>query len=143
MADPTPMVPTLGGDPYLRDPVRIIAYILNYYFSAPKSAMITWYNEAISFKHTLARRRDSEEEILPEAVSSELTAALTRIFGSQVQVEVTLHPGENDITKILRISVSVIVDGTPHMLDKNVTLSEDGQIVYVLTSEDDEEILTP
>jgi len=143
MTNPTPVVPTLSADSYLRDPVRIIAYTLTHYFAAPKSAMITWQNEAVSFKHTLADRRNGQEELLPEAISVELTALFSRIFGEPAQVDVSLHPGENEVTKTIRINVSVMMGGRLYSLDRNVTLSEDGRVSYAISNGDIEGVLTP
>jgi len=135
---PIPVVPTLGSDPYLTDPVEIIASVLRHYMSAPKTVTVTWITESISLRETLSRWGNEVTEVAVDKVREDLTDAFNRIFGAQVSVEVKSvdQPTGYDLV----ISVGVIVNGEPYSLNRNVTVSADGHIDYQQnTLPDDEE----
>lgn len=132
MADPTPVVLTLGGDSYIREPSRIIAYILNHYVSAPKSATTVWYDQTVSAQHTIAEYKDRTKEDMLDAMQRELTACYSRIFGAGVSVRLTAID-ETESEYRINISVAIVRAGETYGLDRNVQLTNDGRLEYVTT----------
>ncbi len=125
---PTPIILTLDSQSVLSNPIDIIAYVLRYYLTAPKSVSDTTYAAMISFADTASRYQDNLN-VTAQSVITDLSAVFNRFFnatnngGSSIDVTPT---DNGDGTYNLTIAITVSVQGRSYALGADVSIDNTG-----------------
>lgn len=114
-------IPTLGSQEFITKPQLMMAYVLRYYTTAPKSTSNTHYDQKISLTDTLSRY-GNDMSAITGPVRVELLAEFTRLFpDASIEIDVTTTSTDN-VTYELVISPIVTMDGMAYTVDKTVSI---------------------
>lgn len=126
-ANPTPIVPTLEGLGILSDPQDILAYVLRWYVTVPKSISDSTPDHIISIADSTSRYQNNPTRLV-EAVRNDLMGVYTRYFGpGSSTIDISVNDHGNGTYDII-IQIAAIVAGKSHTLGSNVTVGQDGAI---------------
>jgi hypothetical protein len=125
-----PIIPTLDTQGILSDPRDIMAYILHYYTTAPKSVSDSTPASMISLLDDISTYQ-SNANALANAATRSLQAAFANFYpaSSGNSASVTVETSDNgDDTYNLIIQVSVRVNTVPYTLGADVSISPTGTL---------------
>lgn len=127
----TNIIPTLDSQSVLVNPSDQLAYILRYYFTAPKSVSNTSLNYMISFADTASRYQNVATDLITQ-VTQDLMGVYNRFFPPQATTVNVSAENNGNGTYNITVQVSTVVNGTSYALGSDVTVNATGvlQIKY-------------
>lgn len=124
-ATPTAIIPTLDTQSILANPKDIMAYVLRYYFTAPKSVSNTTYAMMASFAETASRYQSVPSNLVAQ-VEADLQNVYNRFFPIE-STTVNISSSDNgDGSYNIIVQVSTIQNGTSYALGSDVSVNANG-----------------
>ena len=124
---PIPIIPTLDVQSILDDPRDILAYILRYYVTAPKSVSNSTPAAMISFADT-ASRYQSDSNVLSSAIIKDLSSVYGRFFDlNATTIDVSTQDNGNG-TYNVTILLATIKNNTSYTLGASISVDNTGAI---------------
>ena len=121
----TPIIPCLDTQSILSEPRDILAYVLRYYTTAPKSVSDTTPYAMISLADDVSRYQGNPSH-LANAVNKALLTTYSRFFDpGAVSVDVSTEDN-GDGSYNVTILLSVIRNGTTYTLGADVAVGNNG-----------------
>jgi hypothetical protein len=122
---PINIIPTLDTQSILTDPRDILAYVLRYYCTAPKSVSNSTYGQMISFADTASKYQSNVSNMVSH-VTSDLKSVLQRFFkGNVLTVDIGADDNGNNTYDIV-IQLAVTVNNVNYSLGANVSVGSTG-----------------
>ena len=122
---PIPIIPTLDSQSILKDPRDILAYVLRYYTTAPKSISDTTPNAMISIMDDISKYQGNQSTLI-SAVTTSLQSVYTRFF-PMGSLSVDVSTSDNgDGSYNVTILLSVILNGVNYTIGGDVSVSNTG-----------------
>lgn len=125
---PTPIIPNLGPMSIISSPVDILAYVIRYYTTAPKSVSDATHDLMISLADDVSRYQSDPNNLI-SVVTTSLQSVYNRYFpGRSITVDVSANDNGNG-TYNITIQVSVILDGINYTLGSDVQVNRNGVLL--------------
>ena len=121
----TNIIPTLDTQSILKNPSDILAYVIRYYFTAPKSVSNSTFDFMVSFADSASKYQNVIANLVSQ-VQKDLMGVFNRFFSAQATT-VNVTPQDNgDGSYNITVECSTVVNGKNYALGGDITVNNTG-----------------